>query len=193
MDGRITSACSYPLCWQSYKLTLSMRKETDNLVATNWRMIICIVGMLLAAANVVSAESSIAESGLAIVVHKDTEVESLSLSELRNIFRANQLFWPNRSRIVLLVRAAQSDERDYVLANIYEMDEEAFRRYWIAKMFRAEVPRGPKVVFSTGMTLDLVVAIPNSISFMRADNVTDDVKVVRIDGKLPGEDGYALK
>lgn len=170
-----------------------MRKETDNLVATNWRMTICIVGLLLAAANVVSAESSIAESGLAIVVHKDTEVESLSLSELRNIFRANQLFWPNRSRIVLLVRAAQSDERDYVLANIYEMDEEAFRRYWIAKMFRAEVPRGPKVVFSTGMTLDLVVAIPNSISFMRADNVTDDVKVVRIDGKLPGEDGYALK
>lgn len=170
-----------------------MRKETDNLVATNWRVTICVVGMLLAAANVVSAESSIAESGLAIVVHKDTAVENLSLSELRNIFRANQQFWPNRSRIVLLVRAAQSDERDYVLANIYEMDEEAFRRYWIAKMFRAEVPRGPKVVFSTGMTLDLVVAIPNSISFIRADNVTDDVKVVRIDGKLPGEDGYPLK
>jgi hypothetical protein len=73
------------------------------------------------------------------------------------------------------------------------MTEDEFRRYWIAKMFRAEVPTGPKVVFSTGMTLDLVVAIPNSISFMRADNVTDDVKVVRIDGKLPGEDGYPLK
>lgn len=170
-----------------------MRKRTDNLAATNWRVTICVIGMLLAAANVVSAESSIAENGLAIVVHKDTEVENLTLSELRNIFRANQQFWPNRSRIVLLVRAAQSDERDYVLANIYEMDEEAFRRYWIAKMFRAEVPRGPKVVFSTGMTLDLVVAIPNSISFIRADNVTDDVKVVRIEGKLPGEDGYPLK
>ena len=80
-----------------------------------------------------------------------------------------------------------------MLNKIYEMNEDEFRRYWIAKMFRAEVPRGPKVVFSTGMTLDLVIAIPNSISFMRADNVTDDVKVVRIDGKLPGEDGYPLK
>ena len=149
--------------------------------------------MLSAAANVVSAENPIADSGLAIVVHKDTAVENLSLSELRNIFRANQQFWPNRSRIVLLVRAAQSDERDYVLSNIYEMTEDEFRRYWIAKMFRAEVPTGPKVVFSTGMTLDLVVAIPNSISFMRADNVRDDVKVVRIDGKLPGDDGYPLK
>ena len=170
-----------------------MKMKTRNLTIRNWQMTICLVGMLLAAANVVSAESSIAESGLAIVVHKETEVENLSLSELRNIFRANQQFWPNRSRIVLLVRAAQSDERDYVLNRIYEMNEDEFRRYWIAKMFRAEVPRGPKVVFSTGMTLDLVIAIPNSISFMRADNVTDDVKVVRIDGKLPGEDGYPLK
>lgn len=170
-----------------------MKMRTRNLTIRNWQMTICLVGMLLAAANVVSAESSIAESGLAIVVHKETEVENLSLSELRNIFRANQQFWPNRSRIVLLVRAAQSDERDYVLNRIYEMNEDEFRRYWIAKMFRAEVPRGPKVVFSTGMTLDLVIAIPNSISFMRADNVTDDVKVVRIDGKLPGEDGYPLK
>ncbi len=170
-----------------------MKNDTHNLTVTNWHMMICLAGLLLAAANVVSAESSIAESGLAIVVHKDTEVENLTLSELRNIFRANQQFWPNRSRIVLLVRAALSDERDYVLNNIYEMNEDEFRRYWIAKMFRAEVPRGPKVVFSTGMTLDLVVAIPNSISFMRADNVTDDVKVVRIDGKLPHEDGYPLK
>lgn len=170
-----------------------MRKNAHNPAFANWQVMICLAGMLLAAANVVLAESSIAESGLAIVVHKDTEVENLTLSELRNIFRANQQFWPNRSRIVLLVRAAQSDERDYVLNNIYEMNEVEFRRYWIAKMFRAEVPRGPKVVFSTGMTLDLVVAIPNSISFMRADNVTDNVKVVRIDGKLPGEDGYPLK
>ncbi len=170
-----------------------MRNDTHNLAVTNWQVMICLAGMWLALANVVSAESSIAESGLAIVVHKETEVDNLSLSELRNIFRANQQFWPNRSRIVLLVRAALSDERDYVLNNIYEMNEDEFRRYWIAKMFRAEVPRGPKVVFSTGMTLDLVVAIPNSISFMRADNVTDDVKVVRIDGKLPHEDGYPLK
>ena len=170
-----------------------MRKTAHNPAIRNWRLTICLVGLLLAAANIVSAETSSAESGLAIVVHKNTEVENLSLSELRNIFRANQQFWPNRSRIVLLVRAAQSDERDYVLSNIYEMSEDEFRRYWIAKMFRAEVPTGPKVVFSTGMTLDLVVAIPNSISFMRADNVTDNVKVVRIDGKLPGEDGYPLK
>ena len=126
-------------------------------------------------------EESIWQNGLAIVVHKDTNVDNLSLTALRNIFMANQQFWPNRSRIILLVRAPQSDERDFVLNTIYQMDEAQFRKYWIAKMFRAEVPRGPKIVFSTGMTRDLVVAIPGSISFLRADQVTDDIKLLRIE------------
>jgi len=144
--------------------------------------------------GIVSAEGTIEENGgIAIVVHKDTEISDLSMTELRNIFLANQQFWSNRSRIILLVRAPKSDERDYVLNTIYQMDEAQFRQYWIAKMFRAEVPRGPKIVFSTNMTLDLVVAIPGSISFMRADQVSEDVKILRVNGKLPSDEGYPLK
>ena len=142
----------------------------------------------------VNAEGTIEENGgIAIVVHEDTAVSNLSMAELRNIFFAKQQFWADRSRIILLVRAPQSEERDYVLNTIYQMDETQYRQYWIAKMFRAEVPRGPKIVFSTDMTLDLVVAIPGSISFMRADQVTDAVKLVSVDGKLPSDEGYPLK
>jgi len=134
-----------------------------------------------------------ASSAIAIVVHKDLPVDNLSLDDLRSIFLADQQFWPDRTRITLLVRAAQSDERTFILNRIYEMSEAQFRTYWIAKMFRAEVPRGPKIVLSAGMALDLVVAIPGSISFTRADAVTDSVKVVRVDGSLPGDPGYPLK
>jgi ABC-type phosphate transport system substrate-binding protein len=138
------------------------------------------------------AENS-ASHPLAIVVHKDTQVDNLSMEDLRSIFLADRLFWSDKQRIVLLVRAPQSDERDFVLNRIYEMSEARFRQYWIAKMFRAEVPRGPKIVFSTDMTLDLVVAIPGSISFIRADQVSDEVKVIRINGALPSESDYPLK
>jgi len=154
-------------------------------------LVICSLFFLLPSAAL--PEGLIGQNGLAIVVHKDTNVDNLSLTALRNIFLANQQFWPNRSRIILLVRAPQSDERDFVLNTIYQMDEAQFRKYWIAKMFRAEVPRGPKIVFSTGMTRDLVVAIPGSISFLRADEVTGDIKLLRIDGKLPSDEGYPLK
>jgi len=149
------------------------------------------VFVLLSAHSAV-AEDDIARSSIAIVVHKDTDVDNLSLTELRSIFLAEQQFWSDRTRIILLVRAPQSDERDFVLNSIYQMTEAQFRQYWIAKMFRAEVPRGPKIVFSTDMALDLVIAIPGSITFVRADEVTDDVKLVSVDGKLPNDVGYPL-
>lgn len=154
---------------------------------------LCIVLCSGVSQDLPAANDAVSSSPIAIVVHKSKGIKNLSLDELRSIFLADQQFWPDRSRIILLVRAPQSDERDFVLNRIYQMSEAQFRQYWIAKMFRSEVPRGPKIVFSTDMTLELVVAIPGSISFIRADEITDDVRIVRIDGKLPSDDGYPLK
>lgn len=152
-----------------------------------------ILAQLAPAEEESAATRETGPSPIAIVVHKDLPVDNLSFDDLRSIFFADQQFWPDRTRITLLVRAAQSEERTFILDRIYEMSEAQFRQYWIAKMFRAEVPRGPKIVLSTGMALDLVVAIPGSISFTRADTVTDSVKVVRVDGLLPSDPGYPLK
>lgn len=149
---------------------------------------------IMAALLLIAGPSSYADgTAIAIVVHQDTPVDNLSMEELRSIFLADQQFWNDRTRISLLVRAPQSDERDFVLNRIYQMSEAQFRQYWIAKMFRAEIPRGPKIVFSTDMTLDLVVVIPGSISFIRASEAGNAVKIVRIDGLLPSDDGYPLK
>ena len=46
---------------------------------------------------------------------------------------------------------------------------------------------------STEMMMEFVVAIPGSISFVGADEVTDAVRVVRVDGKLPADPGYPLR
>jgi phosphate transport system substrate-binding protein len=169
----------------------------SNVIRTLTRKLPLILSaaLLLSTSTALLAEEA-ADDGdiaIAIVVHKDLPIENLSLVELRSIFLADRQFWEDKTRITLLVRAPLSDERSFVLERIYQMSEAQFRQYWIAKMFRAEVPRGPKIVLSTDMTLDLVVAIPGSISFTRADAVTDDVKVIRVDGLLPSDDGYPLK
>lgn len=191
--GKITSVSNCHLYCRNSRLTEVMNKILHILSKITRRALVSLAFVTLVF-GVVSAESTIEENGgIAIVVHKDTDVSDLSMNELRNIFLANQQYWSDRSRIILLVRAPQSDERDFVLNTIYQMDESQYRQYWIAKMFRAEVPRGPKIVFSTDMTLDLVVAIPGSISFMRADQVSENVKTLSVDGKLPNEEGYPLK
>ena len=129
---------------------------------------------------------------VAIVVHPQVAVDDLSLDELKSIFLAERQHWQDRSRITLLVRAAIAPERDRVLSEIYGMGEDRYRRYWIAKMFRSEVASGPKTVFSTEMLRDLVTVIPGSIGFVPVSEVGPDLKVIRIDGRLPGDEGYPL-
>jgi hypothetical protein len=60
-------------------------------------------------------------------------------------------------------------------------------------MFRAEVPSGPKIVFSTNMAIDLVTAIKGSITFINAAELSPDARVISIDGLLPADAGYPLK
>ncbi len=137
--------------------------------------------------------SHAAAEHLAIVVNLDTPVDGLSVAELRKLFLGDRQFWNPNLRVVLLVRAPVAREREVVLRQIYQMTEAQFRQYWIAKIFRAETTSGPKIVYSSEMTTELVAAIRGSIGFVTAAKVPPGVKVLRINGKLPGESGYPLQ
>jgi ABC-type phosphate transport system substrate-binding protein len=132
-------------------------------------------------------------TAVAIVVHPSTDIDNLSFDELRRIFRGERQFWPDGSRVTLLVRAPVTQERKLVLQKIYRMSEDAFRQYWIAKMFRAEVAAGPKIVYSSEMARELVTAIPGAIGFMPAGSATAGVKVIKIDNRLPNDPKYPLR
>jgi len=95
--------------------------------------------------------------------------------------------------VVLLIRAPVARERNVVLRIIYQMSESQFKQYWIAKIFRAESVSAPKVVYSNDMASDLVAALPGAIAFIDSRDVRPGTKVVRVDGRLPGEAGYPLR
>ena len=130
---------------------------------------------------------------IALVVRPDTPVDDLSLSEVRDLLLGERQSWNGKLRVTLLVRAPAARERDVVLKIVYRMTEGQFRQYWISKVFRAESSSGPKIVYSNEMATDLVLSIPGSIAFLDATQVPKGLKVLKIDGKLPGEKGYALR
>jgi ABC-type phosphate transport system substrate-binding protein len=130
---------------------------------------------------------------IAIVVHPSTPIEDLSFTQLQRIFLGEQQYWSDESRITLLVRAPAAAERTVVLNRIYRMNEGQFRQYWIAKLFRAELASGPKIVYSSEMALELVNAIPGAITFVPASAVGPGAKMLRVDGKLPSDSGYRLR
>ena len=133
------------------------------------------------------------EGDVAIVVHANTQVSNLTLAEVRKIFRGEKQYWTADVPVVLLVRAPVARERDVVLKVIYQMTEAQFRQFWIAKIFRAESVSAPKLVYSPDMANQLVSTLPGAISFVDARQVASGLKVLRVDGKLPGEAGYPLR
>jgi ABC-type phosphate transport system substrate-binding protein len=130
---------------------------------------------------------------IAIVVNPDTPVGELSLSEVRKVMLGERQYWSSRIPIVLLIRAPVARERDVVLKVIYQMTETEYNQFWVAKIFRAEAAIAPKIVYSNDMQFELITAIPGAIAFVDARNVRPGMRVVKVDGHLPGDRNYPLK
>ena len=139
------------------------------------------------------ARSQTKASDMAVVVNPSTPVSDLSLAEVRKVFRGDRQYWTKDVPVVLLIRAPRSRERDVILKTLYEMTEAQFKQYWIAKIFRAEATAAPKIVYSNDMAKELVSVIPGAIAFIPENDVAEGLKIVKIDGRLPGERGYPLK
>jgi hypothetical protein len=73
------------------------------------------------------------------------------------------------------------------------MSEAQFRQHWIAKVFRAETPSGPKIVYSSESALDQVTRTQGAITFIDSSLAGRGMKVLKIDGKAPGQTGYRIK
>jgi ABC-type phosphate transport system substrate-binding protein len=134
-----------------------------------------------------------APTDIAVVVNSKTPVDNLSMGELRRIGMGDRQFWTAGQRITILIRAAVAHERTVVLKKVYQMSEPQFRQYWVAKVFRAEVPSGPKVVYSNQTALELIESLPGAIAFVDAAQVPKGLKVVKIDGRLPADKDYPLQ
>jgi ABC-type phosphate transport system substrate-binding protein len=134
-----------------------------------------------------------AATDVAIVVRPDLPVDNMTFAELRKLLLGERQFWNSNLKVTLLVRAPGAHEREVVLKTVYQMSEAQFRQYWIAKVFRAEAAAGPRVVYSNEMAAELATAIPGAVAFVEADQVPKGLKVVKVNGRLPGDKDYPLR
>ena len=165
-----------------------MNKSSKRIVASLWTAY--WLGALLAWP---AAAQTMRGDDIAVVVHPDTPVSDLSLADVRKVLLGERQYWTTKLPVVLLIRAPVARERDVVLRVIYQMSESQFKQYWVAKIFRAEAASPPKIVYSNDVVLQLVAAMPGSIAFVDARNVRPGLKVLRVDGQLPGDRNYPLR
>ena len=149
------------------------------------------------AASILPSASAAAE--VAIVVRPDVPVDNLSFADLRKVLLGDRQFWTSGLRVTLVIRSPGSHEREVVLKTIYQMSEAQFRQYWIAKVFRAEVPGGPRIVEVRAILKRELGTLSPRCHLPRADGafyfllrVLADIDPMRLTEQLIRDHGVAL-
>ena len=129
---------------------------------------------------------------VAVIVNAKNTAASMTLAELTKIYRGERQYWKSNLPIVVLFRNGGSYEREVILRTVFQMTDAQYKQYWVSKVMRAEVTAPPTELFSSGMTKEGVATIPGAIGCISASDIRSGMKVLRIDGHLPGEPGYPL-
>jgi len=72
------------------------------------------------------------------------------------------------------------------------MSEREYKEYWIAQIFRGEADAEPLTLPTAGLEEKAVSIFPGAIALLDAGEVKPGMKVLKLNGHLPGEPGYPL-
>jgi len=130
---------------------------------------------------------------VAVIVNPLNPVESISSADLHKIFAGEKQSWGGNQPVFVFVRAPQAREREVLLERVMHMTESEYRQYWVKKLYSGEVQHEPLALMSNGMQLEAVRSDKGGIALISMQDVHPGVKVLKIDGHLPGTPGYLLK
>jgi ABC-type phosphate transport system substrate-binding protein len=152
-----------------------------------------LAAVLLGAGGASNAARAQGAEPLAIVVNRSNPVNEISLGDLRRVFRGQRGRWSNGRRVTLVMRDPGAPERTALLHELYGLGEEEYRRGFLQAVFSGETTDAPKTLASSYGVLRFVFNVPGAIGYARASEVDSSVKILRVDGRLPGEAGYQLE
>lgn len=162
---------------------------------TKTKVQLCSVFTALVICSLISmhAGGTPTDRDVAIVVNPSNPIGNITLADLRKIFMGERQYWKASNSVVPLMRSQGTREREVILRVVFQMTEQQYGQYWVAKIMRAEVSDPPVSLFSNGMVLEGVRGNSGAIGYVNAAEVRSGVKVVRVAGILPGEPGYPVR
>ena len=120
---------------------------------------------------------------MAVVVSKQNGVTALSSAQLSKIFRGETKKWPDGGSIQLVLHRASTGEA-VTLQRLNKMSAQQWHN-WVAEHKDSLV-----LVDSDEEVLNYVQSAPAAVGLIDVRSVNDRVNIVRVDGKVPMEEGY---
>lgn len=131
--------------------------------------------------------ASAAAKQLAVVVDKSNTLSGMSANDLTKVFKLDNRKWPDGRSVVLVVLDPSSPEMKVVAEKLYHMTADDVKT--LLDSHRA----GVVVVNSEEQLLKSVETIPGAVGIVDVYSINSHVNVLKVDGKLPLEQGYFLK
>lgn len=131
-----------------------------------------------------------ATRNMAVVVSAGSKLQDVPLAGLTKLCKGAQKTWPDGRSFTLIVKDPESPEMRSVVQRLFGIPPGELKAA-IAKL--NETRQMVKIVESDEDLLRTVDATPGSVGVLDVYAINSSVKVLRIDGKLPFDVGYALK
>ena len=143
--------------------------------------------LLLALVWVAAASGTGQAKQLAIVADTANSTTNLTSAELVKIFNAHTRNWPDGRPITIVLRDPSSADMQLVLKRVFNMTADEARTF-------IHTHAGTMVVADSDDAVQRFVAnTRGAIGVVDLYSLTKDVRVVKIDSKLPVEQGYLLR
>ncbi len=143
--------------------------------------------LLLALVWVAAASGTAHAKQLAIVADTANSTTNLTSAELVKIFNAHTRIWPDGRPIMIVLRDPSSADMQLILRRVFNMTADEARTFIHAH------PGTIVVADSDNAVQRFVASTRGAIGVVDLYSLTKDVRVVKIDGKLPVEQGYLLR
>lgn len=124
---------------------------------------------------------------LAVVTDTANPTTNLSATDLSKIFNAHTRSWPDGKAVIIVVRDPASSDMQLVLRKVLNMSPDQARAF-----IQSHKP-AIVVADSDDAVLRFVSSNRGAIGIVDLYSLTKDVNVLKIDGKLPVEQGYLLR
>ncbi|HEY6943826.1 MAG TPA: hypothetical protein VI431_01700 [Candidatus Acidoferrum sp.] len=127
---------------------------------------------------------------MAVVVVAGSKIADLPLADLTKLCKGVQKTWPDGKNFTLVMRDPESPEMRIVVQKLFGAGPGEIKAL-IAKLNESRLT--VKIVDNDEDLLRTVEATPGAVGIIDVYSINSSVKVLRVDGKLPFDLGYALK
>ena len=131
-----------------------------------------------------------ASKNMAVVVATGSKLSDVALADLAKLCKGTQKSWPDGKSFSLVIKSPESPEMRLTVLKLFG-DASGDLKAAIAKVNDSHSI--VKIVGSEEDLLRTVEATPGAIGILDVYAINSSVKVLRVDGKLPFDVGYALR